>query len=100
MRLTLNKTNWSGETITINVNQKTRSWSQFGYRFELRLLYSSKVCRKFEIWGDAWDYPLGTVTCYPEIDEAIFTAADEMYNCIRHSESPYIAAAQLLCNII
>lgn len=99
MRLTLNKENWSGEQITINVNQKTRSWSQFGYRFELRLKEDSDSCTRYEIWGDGWDFALGTVTRYFYIEDT-FDASTHSGDCIRTHENPFAAAAQLLCNII
>jgi hypothetical protein len=94
MRIKLNKENWSGEEITINVNRKTRSWKQFGYTFTLKPASNAK----YEIWGSGWSSKVGTVTEELALDRPYFRAT--AFECSRTHENPFAAAAQLLCNII
>lgn len=102
MRFTFNKNNWSGEEATINVNQQTKSWTQNGYRFSLHLIDDEEIpglgrYTKYEIRGEGWDFALGTVSRQVGLEET-FEACDGA--CSRRHESPFVAASQLLFNII
>ena len=107
MKLTFNKEDWTGEEATINVNLKTRSWSQNDYRFSLRLIQDTIVenpdgsrlgrYQSFEIRGEGWDFPLGKVQRQEGLEET-FEACDG--TCSRRNADVFIAASQLLFNII
>lgn len=38
MEITTNKSNWSGESITIQFDEETKTWEQYGYTFRLEFV--------------------------------------------------------------
>ena len=89
-KLIFNKANWSGEEITVNVNERKKEFSLFGYRFKIR----QAGCRDvYKVLGDQWSEPLMKV--FKIKDRYITTSYAE-----RESDNIFIAVIQSLCNTI
>lgn len=88
-QLTVNKSNWSGEEITVEVDRESLSWEQFGYKFHLEKA-DSDLGDYYHIIGEGWDQPLGMV-----IDNSAYSGGMD-----RSGDDPIEAAVKLLCNII
>lgn len=109
MRITLDKENWTGEKVTINVNQVKRSFSLNGCKVTLeqkdKTIVEDWEWRTYNIMVDGWEYPLGVVVDH--IDFAKDTQEIEAWhheikegNLSRTGSSIYDAAAKMLCNVI
>lgn len=107
--LTCNKSNWSGESITIEVRQGNK-FSLHGESF--RLVDVTKkdqgdakpgdkfYFRRLDIIGDGWEHPLGCVMWFD--GDKTKTATNDISSCglTRDAVDPVQAAVQLLCNIL
>ena len=112
MKITTNKDNWSGEEITVKINQAKRSFSLFGYDFVLDK--TSDLSKEdhpvvfYDITSPSWDVPLGVVV--HEIDAPNNRFQNESYeawngsigegNLSRTGNSIYEAAIRMLCNVL
>lgn len=88
-QLTTNKSDWSGEEITVEVDRENLSWEQFGYKFHLKKA-DPELGDYYEIIGNEWEDPLGMV-----IDNSAYSGDMD-----RGGNDPIEAAVKLLCNII
>lgn len=97
MKLTTNKSNWSGEEITVEVDRENLSWKQSGYEFHLEWVdYPEDVHHLigkgyYAIRGKGWDKPLGVVNVDGEAHSG---------DLEREATDPIEAAVKLLCNFI
>ncbi len=100
MRLTTNRSNWSGEEITVEVDRENLSWEQYGYRFHLERVDVAEDMQDaigpyyYEIHGNEWKYPLGTIRVF---DGGADAANGDIQ---REAKDPIEAAVKLLCNIL
>lgn len=103
MRKTYNQGNWSGKEITVNINQKKRTFSLFGYDFQITKKNHGEGFVTYELLGNEWSYPLATCSMYVgdefTKDDTYIFATEGDYSS-RDSKDMYEAAVQLLCNII
>jgi hypothetical protein len=109
-QIKINKGDWSGEETALTYDKATGEFTLGhleGYRF--RLVLTDDVTddsdplfnfKSYEIKGDAWpeDHVLGTV--YKFDKDARWVAQNAADTIDRDHENRFVAAAQLLCNII
>lgn len=109
--VTVPKSNWSGESITVTIDRANLVWEHYDYTFWLVFKPYDEDLRgilgdgQYEIHGDSWDFPLGTVrdARTRPTDKPQFEATDEEgleSGCEREAGDPVVAAIQLLCNIL
>ena len=110
--ITTSKDNWSGENVTVKINDEEMSFDLYGYKFNLVLKadrssddfmpskYYSVVCPE-------WDYPLVTIVHnFPDKfrKSESFEAFDGEHitedALSRTGECIYSAAIKVLCNTI
>lgn len=72
---------------------KDGSFGLHGYKFTLNEIQLSDGDRCYEVHGSSWDYPLATI--YSDGDK--YSACNEL---VERDDNLYIAAGQVLCNII
>lgn len=91
--LEMNKGNWSGEPITVEIDEDG-SFEVYGYEFKL-LEKTVEGEQVFKVMGTDWDYPL--VEGYREGDHCfMYSTGGELS---RDAQDPFEAAAQVLFNI-
>lgn len=93
MDVTLNKSDWSGEVVTVKVNKNTGGFNYLGYRFTLK---KKRECGEV-LWvltGDVWTDPLATGH---EFDGSVWFSSNGID---REDKDPFKAAIKLLSNII
>ena len=108
MKLTFNKDNWSGEDITINVNQNKKTFGLYGYDFKLKkdATASTALFEKFDVFSPDFhrgEYPVATVTKFTDDDfwEAYDFDNHPLYGGIsRTAKNMYEAVTKYLCNVI
>jgi hypothetical protein len=90
--LKFNKSNWSGESIAIEVNTKTGYFKFYDDVFYLKFNKerdtAKAVCKQ-------WEYPLTTGYLHNGI-----WYFESSVGVTREDKNPFIAAIQVLCNII
>lgn len=93
--ITCNKANWKGEEITVRV-KKDGTFQVYDYDFKLTITdFGGEAGQIFKVTGEGWgDDPI--VKGYLLGDEWMATHGD--YS--REDADPFIAAIQVLCNII
>lgn len=91
--ITFNAGNWSGKEMTITV-KADGSFELYDYTFRLKF----RGDEAFDIVSPSWSYRLGTG--FKNVNDPNWTAGDDGYHMTRTHEDPFVAAAQLLCNII
>lgn len=94
-KLTVNKGNWSGEEITVNV-RKDNSFKLFDYDFKLSAKYDEELgCTFYEVTSSSWDHAL--VTGYKDENGMCFMSSSGVS---REAKDPFEAAIQVLSNIL
>ena len=79
--------NWTGGSITVEVDRENLSWEQYDYKFRLEWVDNPEDAHHligkgfYRIWGSDWDDPLGNF-------------------CVDEGKDPIEAAVRLLCNIL
>ena len=91
--ITFNKGNWSGKSATISVQENT--FELFGYKFTLEFTEFEGV-KGFKVVSPSWEYPLAK----GYEDKGIWYSYDLSGMLSRDDKSPFVAAAQVLCNLI
>lgn len=95
--ITINKGNWSGETTNLTYNEKTGEFTIAFIDYTFKLVpqtISTLPLDCYAIMGSGWDLPLGVVRKFEDTWYANTGWLE------REDENPFVAAAQLLCNII
>ena len=96
MIIKCNKGNWSGKEITVNVNQKTKSFKLYDHKFIIEEHETStKQFPTFRIVSPNWSNPLATGCQFTDGLYGFFSG-----DISRENKNMYVAAVQLLNNII
>lgn len=110
IKLTTTCDNWTGKSITVEVDREKLAWEQFGYQFHLEFEAWPEDIRdilgpgRYKIIGSDWQRPLGSVAV-----ESITTLGGEYEaresgmvegGMARDAKDPVEAAVKLLCNLI
>jgi hypothetical protein len=102
--ITFNKSNWSGETATIEVTELAGAytWEQYGYEIEVsgRKEDDDFVSYEIKIDGEPSDCKVSRFENDAAWNDRRWEATDCIGDCIRGDENLVIAAAQLLYNIL
>ena len=94
-KLTFNTENWSGESVTLEIEAET--FTIFGYRFTLRFRVHEDKIQMFEALCPEWKEPV--VRGY--FLEGVWVAhSTQMPDFYREHESPFVATGKVLCNIL
>ena len=108
--LTFNKSDWSGESTTIEVDPATNSFEMFGYVFTLVFSdHVDDVGRKVaHVHGDAWSSgPLFVMYQWPSTSRRAAETGYKWDDWVatnsgveRDHKDPFVVAAQVLCNTV
>ena len=91
--ITTNKGNWTGQTVKVRVNREKGTFNLFGYKFRIEI----KADAIAHLYGSNWDggeKPF--VTGFQYKGEWTFSSC----GCSREDKDVFVAAIQLLHNII
>ncbi len=92
--ITCNKANWKSEEITVRI-KKDGTFQVYDYNFKLTITdFGDEAGQIFKVTGEGWDYDL--VKGYLLGDEWMAQSGA----ITREDADPFIAAIQVLCNII
>ena len=89
--ITINKANWTGEEITVRI-KNDGSFQVYDYDF--RLSIDEALGDTFNVWGEDKEFPV----CKGYNFEGTWVAISGDYS--REDSDAFVAAIQLLCNII
>jgi hypothetical protein len=93
MTIILNKSNWTGESVTVQVNQFTKQFTFGGDRYRLRVINeAAHAVEQLEYTG--WRL---VATLYGP-DKGRYTAISAFCDLSRDANCPFKAAVKLLCN--
>jgi hypothetical protein len=92
-KLTLNKGNWSGETMSIEINRVSGKFKFDESDMWLEYIDDDMV----KLWGSSWpDYPLA----FGFLHHNTWMCHADGSGVERDDPDPYVAMIQILCNII
>ena len=98
MTIIFNKSNWTGESVTVRVNKHTKQFTFEGDRYRLRKVH--EVIHVVEQSGPGGWRPGGwrqVGTVYGP-DEGCYAASAQWSDLSRSADCPFKAAVKLLCN--
>jgi len=90
MELTVNKNNWTGETIKVKINKKEKRFTLYGYEFKIE----KKDHGIFHLIGSDWKSKLVTIF---ETDGWYQTYGGPVH---LESKNLFETAIQYLCNVL
>ena len=68
MKLTFNKNNWTGEKITISVNQSKRTFEHYDALITLKPKSKTESHESYEVWVEGYSNPVAVVQRYLDLD--------------------------------
>lgn len=102
-QLTFDRSDWSGQQATIQVNRDTLEWAQSGYQFKLEAVEESfsdddigMSMRVLKCTSPSWEHPLFSLTCFSGESSWLAVHGD----LSREGEDPIVVAAQMICNLV